>query len=444
MIEGLRQEGPVVVVDAGNLYAGKAVLRAEDQAQQVEKARLQAAAYALAGVDAMLPGAGDLALGLPTVRELATTHALPYVAANLECERERPFPASLRVERGGYSFLFVGVVGNTIKEPTCRATEPIAAVRAALEGAPSDVVVVLSGQKAQEDDALVAALPGISIVVNGQDRQQLEQPRSLSNGGFFLAAGSRGKQLGVLSFKLTPGATVWRDGQVLGRIAEQRDSYRARTAELKKRLASATDEASRDRFGKQVSFFEGKTAELEQSLEKAAGEGGPAHHATNRLVDLGTELADHPGTAALVAKSKGAIEAAEPVVTVSAVASGPFAGSSACTGCHAEQAKQWSGTAHARAWASLVAVDRERDRACFSCHVTGALHPDGPQDPGAVAGLENVGCEACHGPGKAHVANPTSVDLVAKPDVARCVGCHDGKQDEGRFDPATYLPKVMH
>ena len=72
------------------------------------------------------------------------------------------------------------------------------------------------------------------------------------------------------------------------------------------------------------------------------------------------------------------------------------------------------------------------------------LSPDGPHDPGAVAGLEHVGCEACHGPGKAHVGNPPTVEMRASPDVSVCVGCHDGKQDEGRFDPVTYFPRVAH
>ncbi|MES2642530.1 MAG: multiheme c-type cytochrome [Myxococcota bacterium] len=444
MIEGLRTEGPVVVVDAGNLFAGKAVVRPEERAQQVEKARLLAEAYALAGVDAMLPGAGDLALGLPTVRELAAAHALPYVAANLECGGAAPFPAYVHFERGGQSFTVVGVSGNSLKEPSCHVTEPTQAVLAAVQAAPADVVIVLSGQKVQEDEALAAAVPSVALIVNGHDRQQLEQPRALPNGGMLLSAGSRGKQLGVLAFTLTPGATVWRDGQVLARLADQRDSYSTRLAELKKRQAAATDDPSRERLAKQASFFEGKLKELDASLATAADATGPVHRATNRLVDLGAELVDHPATAALVAKAKVAIGAVETISTVSAIASGPFAGSSACTGCHADQAKQWSSTAHAHAWATLVKTNNERDRACFSCHVTGALHPDGPQDPGAVAGLESVGCEACHGPGKAHVANPPSVEMIAAPGADRCVGCHDGKQDGGRFDPLTYLPQVVH
>lgn len=444
VIEGLRKDGPVVVLDAGNLFWGRATLRDTERAQQLEKARLLAEGYALVGVDAMLPGAGDLALGIATVRELAAAYSLPYVAANLDCGGSNPFPASVSVDRGGQTLTVIGLVGNSAKEPGCRATEPMAAARAAIAAAPPGVIVVLSGQKVQEDEALAATFPTVSLIVNGQERKQLERPDALSNGGMLLAAGSRGKQVGVISYTLTPGATKWRDGQALQQFADQRESYRNRVAELKKRQSEAKDDPTRERIGKQVSFFEGKLVEVEGSLTDAATAKEPAHRVTNRLVDLGTDIADHAATAALVAKAKVAIQAAEPVSTVSALANSPFAGSSACTGCHAEQAAQWGGTAHSRAWSTLVTAGNERDRSCYSCHVTGAFHPDGPQDPGAVAGLEAVGCEACHGPGKAHVAKPPAVEMIAKPDVSVCVDCHDGKQDGGRFDHATYLPKVTH
>lgn len=430
-------------MDAGNLFSGKPVLADKDRPQQVEKAKLQAAAYALAGVDAMLPGAGDLALGFDTVREIAKAHQLPYVAANLECGGGAVFPASITIERGGVDIAFVGVVGNNLKEPTCHAQEPVAAVKAAVEAAKADVVVVLSGQKAQEDEALAAAIPAISLIVNGQDRQQLEQPRPLPNGGLFLASGSRGKQLGVLSFALTPGATSWRDTKVLSRMAEQKDTYVLRRKELEERIARETDAKAKERLQKQADFMTKKAGEIDAQLEAAAKQAGPAHAVTNTLVDMGAEIADHPATAALVAAAKEVIAKVEPISTVSAVATGPFAGTSACTGCHAAQATQWGTTGHARAWATLAAAGSERDRACFSCHVTGAFHDDGPKDPGAVAGLEAVGCESCHGPGKAHVKNPT-VDMAKAPDVSTCTTCHDGKQDMGRFDHATYLPKVEH
>jgi 2',3'-cyclic-nucleotide 2'-phosphodiesterase (5'-nucleotidase family) len=440
----LKSEGPLLVVDAGNLFHGRPAVAPSERPQQLEKAKLQAEAYALVGIDGMLPGVGDLAFGIATVRELATAHALPYVAANLECEGAAPFPPARVVERGGRSVGIVGVVGNSAKDPACRATEPIAAVRSAVAALDVDVVLVLSGQTIEEDEALAAAVPAVSLVVNGQARQQFDAPQPLPNGGLLLAAGSRGKQLGVVSFTLTPGASAWRDGKIRARLAEQKDGYARRRAELEGRIRDAADAATRDRLQKQADFMARKIEEVSGQLEKAAAEGGVAHEADNRLLDMGAEIADHGATAALLARAKERIAAAEPIASISALATGPFVGSSACTGCHAEEARQWGGTGHARAWTTLTATHNERDRACFSCHVTGAFHDDGPKEPGAVAGLEAVGCESCHGPGKAHAANPSAVDMVAEPDVSVCQSCHDGKQDGGRFDAATYFPKIAH
>src|SRR4051794_31515944 len=106
----MRKDGAVVDVDAGNLFWKNPTLTAKDRPQQEQKARLQAASFALVGIDAMLPGSGDLAMGLPFVKELAATNHLPYVAANLECDGGHPFPASLEVDSGGVHFTIVGVV----------------------------------------------------------------------------------------------------------------------------------------------------------------------------------------------------------------------------------------------------------------------------------------------------------------------------------------------
>jgi 2',3'-cyclic-nucleotide 2'-phosphodiesterase (5'-nucleotidase family) len=444
VIEQEAAKGPVLVVDAGNLLGSRAVVRDDERAQAEEKARLLAASMPLGHIDAMLPGTGELAFGLSFVQGLAAEHALPYLAANLDCDGKSPFPASRLLERGGEEILVVGVVGNSVKAPECHVSEPIAAVQAAIRGQSPDVLVVLSGQKVAEDEALAEAVPTISLVVNGQERQQLGQPRTLPNGGLLLAAGSRGKQLGVGNWTLVPGANGWRDSHVAQELEEQKAGYVKRAADLRKRIAEAEDDKTKERLGKQADFMERKVGELDQRIQASSTDAGPKNAFVNRLVDLGTDIPDHAATAALVAAAKPKIDAAMPVIATSAVAAGPFAGSSACTGCHPTQAAQWGATAHARAYASLTATTNERDLACWSCHVTGALHPDGPKSPGAVAGLENVGCESCHGPGRAHVANPESGPVRRQPDEALCQGCHDGKQDGGRFDFATYLPKVTH
>lgn len=408
------------------------------------KARLQAEAYALAGIDAMLPSAGELALGADFVTRVGEEHGLPWVAANLECGGKRPFPPSRTVERGGVRMTFVGVVGENVKAEGCAVTDALASAKAAVGDAEGDVVVLLSGQEIDADERLSAALPGVDLVVNGAERRQLQAAEPLPNGGLHLAAGSRGKHLGVVELSLVPGAKVWRDDGALGPLAEKRDRARQRVEDLEARLAEAKDDKTRERLQKQVAFYTKEREEAEGQLFAASEGSGPAHRARNTLVALSASVPDHAATAALVAAAKAQIEKATPVAGgPSALAEGPFAGSSACTACHAKEAAQWSGTAHARAWASLQEAGRSMDRECFSCHVTGAQDPDGPKDPGAVAGLENVGCEACHGPGDAHVADPKT-DMVRDPGEAGCVVCHDGQQDGGRFVYATYRPKVLH
>ena len=119
-------------------------------------------------------------------------------------------------------------------------------------------------------------------------------------------------------------------------------------------------------------------------------------------------------------------------------------GSGACAGCHTEQYAQWQTTPHAHAWQTLVDQKRHMDLDCFTCHVTGAFDPEGPQHPNQVGQLKNVGCESCHGPGRDHVGAPGPGQMVVNPPESTCTQCHDGAQDGGRFDYATYLPKVVH
>jgi hypothetical protein len=397
----------------------------------------------------MLPGAGDLALGVDFVKQMATEHSLPYVAANLVCDGAAPFPATRVVEHGGTTIGFIGVEGQTIKTPGCSATDPVEAVKTAAASLHADVIVVLSGEKVDDDRALAQAVPSIAMIVNGQERKQYTSPEALPNGGLLLASGSRMKQVGVLGFTLTPGATAWRDDATRGRLADERDRQKSRLDELKKKLADAADDKARDHAQHQVDFYTRELAKTEDALEKAVDAKGPAHVAANRLVDLGTDLADDPATADLVTKAKAAIAALEPPKPSSAIVNGPYVGSAVCAGCHAVESAQWKATPHAHAYASLENVQRAKDRECFECHVTGAHDPDGPQDPGSVMGLENVGCEACHGPGKAHAQDPKVGTMTKTPGVEVCTSCHDGSRDieqdgTARFDAATYMPKVMH
>jgi len=119
----------------------------------------------------------------------------------------------------------------------------------------------------------------------------------------------------------------------------------------------------------------------------------------------------------------------------------PYAGPAACGTCHAAEHEQWKGTAHARAFDSLLKPKKERDLACLTCHVTGAGEEGGFRDPEASPELLGVTCESCHGPGRDHAARPARG--YGKTELATCIGCHN-RQNSPRFDYYTYLPKVAH
>lgn len=438
-VDAERARGPVFVVDGGSLFAKSPSVDPLLLGQAREKARVIAAAYARSGVDAMLPAAADLALGVEFVSALAQEHRLPYVASNLECDGGAPFPPARTATAGGVTLRVVGLVGEEHRAPGCRVTDPGAALSRALAGAGEDLVLLLADRPSAEVDALVQAVPGVDLVI-GTDRRLLQNPAALPNGGLRLGAGSRGKEVGVFRFELTPGAERWADEASTARLAQQKDRYAERLA--KERAAVATDPGDA-RATRQVEFLEKRIAEVEGELAaSAAARSGPAHRGTHTLVGLDASVPDHPEVAAMLAAARDAINAAAP--TAVAAAQGPFAGSATCLGCHPAEAAQWQATPHATAWNTLVAQNRAGDQSCFGCHATGAFHPEGPQVPAAVGILTSVGCEACHGPGREHVARPKEVDLIRDPGPQGCTTCHDGVKDEGRFDYATYRPKVVH
>ncbi len=444
MLEKLRAEGPVVVVDAGDLFWKSARPPGPDLPQIQEKARLIAEAYQIGGIDAISPSAADLSLGLDFLGTLRDTWKLPYVSTNLRCDDKAPWDTVRTVNVAGIEVGIYGLVGDEADQGTCVHSDAAASLTAALAAHRPDLVVVLSDLSEVENQQLAQAVPGIDLLVD-TNRQQRANPPSINGGGLLLAAGSRGKSVGTLAFTLRSGATRWEDDGSRARLASQKDRYAERLAQEKAKLAQATD-ADRARIERQVGFLETQVKKVESELAAATGASpGPAHAAKNSFVDLGTDVADHAQTLALVEGAKAKIAAANPVATDATYRMGPFAGSATCKGCHPAAYEQWLTTPHAVAIESLKGRKSDQDPACYACHVTGAHHPDGPRTAAEVAPiLLNVGCESCHGAGREHAQNPATVPMEANPGPAVCMTCHDGERDEGRFDFETYRPKIVH
>ena len=170
-------------------------------------------------------------------------------------------------------------------------------------------------------------------------------------------------------------------------------------------------------------------------------------------VDMGRTLDDDPKMAALV---DATLDKMGPTVDSHdhgspAVADltrvekpkGDWVGADSCRACHEKQFEDWRTTPHARAYVTLLKEKRQYDQDCWSCHVTGAGMPGGPQTPKEVGHLRNVQCESCHGAGRKHIEDPRT-DMVKDPGEAHCKTCHSDEQTEGRFEYSEYLPKVQH
>lgn len=397
------------------------------------------------GLDGFTPGAADLALGAEDFTRI--TQPLNVLAGNLSCGETR-WPGGRVVERGGVEVGIIGVVGAEEAAGGCVVSDPLAAAKAAAASLGDvDLLIALHTGGATLSAQLADAVPGLDFVLDGKVGASFPEPRPLGKGQVFeLGAGGQGKKLGVLELTLTPGATAW-DGEMATDELDRRLTLaRRRVAEAEAALGGAVDEASRARLSQRLTTLQRQVTELEaQRAALSPAKDGPVNRLSLSLVELSAKVPDHAPTQALVRATLAEIDGLAAQPAAAQAPSGAFAGSESCRACHPAAYTQWSTTPHARATASLQAVSRANDRDCFACHVTGAHHPEGPQSPeGLSPALYNVGCESCHGPGLAHRDAPA--DHPMSPTVAPevCTACHDGDRDGGRFDAATYRPKVVH
>ncbi|MCB9745245.1 MAG: hypothetical protein H6741_12325 [Alphaproteobacteria bacterium] len=430
-------------MDAGNLLYRSQRLPDSDRAQRLVKAELIAEAYALLGVDGMVFGEADLALGDDYWR-IVEQHQLPLIATNLSCE-SRALPTQKVVERAGVK---VGLLGLAPAAPEgCSLSEAQPAVEAAIaQMGDVDVLVLLSAERSDAERALAAKVADIDFVVHGGETLTNTQAAALEGGAWQLSAGDRGKKVGVATLDFTPGASAWYDEGATDALARRVETYEERIRKARADLEDAEEERARSRIERRIEVYERELQSAREAHDAAAAiAGGPRNLFANGLVELGDNIADHPATAALVAQGLLAVEqaAAQPQEGA-AFASKAFVGSNFCQGCHPGPFAQWKTTPHADAYRALTKDRRNLDQDCWSCHVTGAFHPEGPQSPREVSGLKEVGCESCHGPGAAHIQDPAGAKMSAEVSATTCTQCHDGVRDEGRFELSEYLPKVAH
>jgi 2',3'-cyclic-nucleotide 2'-phosphodiesterase (5'-nucleotidase family) len=119
-----------------------------------------------------------------------------------------------------------------------------------------------------------------------------------------------------------------------------------------------------------------------------------------------------------------------------------YLGVATCRQCHHDAFDVYTGTRHARAYATLSATYMHRDSGCVPCHSTGYGRPGGfggVRSIGSPVDLIDVQCEECHGPGAEHGRDGRYREIAAN----SCVKCHTEEQDP-TFDFEEEWKKIEH
>lgn len=116
-----------------------------------------------------------------------------------------------------------------------------------------------------------------------------------------------------------------------------------------------------------------------------------------------------------------------------------YVGATGCGACHSAQYRQWSRTAHARAFEAVLASEGAIAGERVARYVTGYGELSGYRADSQTPDLRGVQCEACHGPASSHArgagARPVTEDT--------CRPCHTVAENPGWSFPRA-LAAVRH
>jgi hypothetical protein len=338
--------------------------------------------------DGIVVGEKDLSLGVDFLVEQVGALSMPVVVANLyDAEADtlifRPnrvftLPSGLRVG-------VIGVMGEKLKlslpansrRVRVKSAQEAVAREVAAIKDDVDLVVVLAHMSLVGLRKLGENNPDIDLVVGGHDARAMRRLRRFGN-AFIVQTANRGRYVGIAR------ATVKRKQGILNLAANLE--------------ALGIDYQDHEAIVKLFQSYDMEIANKERARVRASVPSG--EHIKNR-----------------------------------------FAGGEDCRSCHTDIYDHWGDTRHAHAFSTLEGQNRQYDRDCTPCHVTGFYEIGGFLSEEETPGFTNVQCEACHGNSSAHARNP-SRKTESQARVA-CKSCHNAEQTPD-FEFAKYWARIKH
>ena len=451
--------GSVAVVSAGDFLFERESLDEASRAQELRKADLLVEAAGVMGLRATVVGSRDLAAGLDFFLGKMAEAKVTVLAANVQRASGEPIgPGHIVLSAGNERVALIGVAppASLAAVAEVKATEAKPAIEAALKAlaklpaaeAPTAVAVLFSGDIVAARQQL-DGLKGVDFVVIGKDPRETDESEQLGS-AVTLEAYDQGRNLGRLKL-VGSGSGPWKSARV-GSDAERKrlDQIIATT---EGQIASLPKPAAGEAEPPIAKALRGKLDGYVAERKRLAA-AAPAFVATERNY-LFEPVAMKPGypvhetvTAAMVRYNEAlkAINLAK-VEEIPPVAEGraSYVGVAECQRCHTTEHAFWKTTQHGHAIDTLRERNKEFDRSCIGCHVTGYREPGGSV-LGNLRGLENVQCEQCHGPGSNHIKNPSLVNVPGgvqrEVKESTCLTCHVPEHSP-KFDFGSYLPRVI-
>jgi hypothetical protein len=426
-----------LLLDAGGLLFDRAAAGAAMAPEQEARARLLAEVYdkALVGL-----GPDDLVRGVDKVapkRLAANVEGLPTVPEQL-------------VKAGGVKVGVFGVVSPKqmpVRDPKAAAKSAVASLRK--RGA--EIVVGLLGMTRADAHELMEAVPGMTVGIVGGDVGEGMNEAQPVGGGWLVSPADQARRVARIEVHLSGGKLQLVEGA--GARKQRAEKMGERITALAGQIETwrkdpAADAAYLAERAKELAGLEKERAALmlPKPPPKTSWIGYELVPIRSKLLRDEKVAASLKELARTIGKMNfAAAEKEQPPVAEKGKPS--YVGGAACVTCHKPAVAFWQRTVHARAWKTLVEVDKQYNYECTGCHVTGLGQPGGAH----LASVErkklvDVQCEVCHGPGSIHVDDAgmeSPKTLVRVPKERFCVEqCHT-KEHSDTFELVPYLRDIL-
>ena len=362
--------GQVLLVDGGGFFPEN------DTPEYQDVANFLMDGMKLLGTDAVGAGEKELRYGYSFLKASIERSGVPVVCSNLFLKANgKPALTPYLIKKvGSVKVGIFGLMSDKVaygpSQDSLRVEEPAAATRrvlAEMKKKGATVTVLLSQLGKVDSEDLVAAVPGVDVLIVGHASSLLMKGRMIKN-TVACYGGEKGQHIGRTIVSLDPKhaqATGECDAFMLGPEVGER-------AEIGK-LVKAFEDGFNDKLRK---------IQKEQAAQAAQ-----------------TKAQDNPDR---------------------------FLGADLCMRCHQSEGEQWKTTSHSVAWKTLTDAGNDTKPECVSCHVVGYRRPGGFQAAADAPKLANVQCESCHGMGTMHEAFANPHKTITE---QLCQDCHQGEND---------------